>query len=110
MSQDLQYFDLNAHEMLITNLVFRPLYHRIVDHFSHAHRAMAVMEKRALYPRVRLYGGLYCPRRPITDDTLIHEIKSAFDEFFKTTQGEDVELPLPEGFGRKILVSKLCKD
>jgi hypothetical protein len=59
---------------------------------------MAIMEKRALYPRVRLYGGLYCPRRPIKDDTLIREIKSVFDEFFKATQGEDEELLLPEGF------------
>jgi hypothetical protein len=59
---------------------------------------MAIMEKRALYSRVRLYGGLYCPRRPIKDDRLIREIKIAFDEFFKTTQGEDEELPLPEGF------------
>jgi hypothetical protein len=81
-----------------TNLVFRPLHHRIVDRFSHAHRAMAVMEKRALYPRVKLYGGLYCPRRPIKDDTLIREIKIAFDEFFKATQGEEGEPPLPEGF------------
>jgi hypothetical protein len=61
---------------------------------------MAVMEKRSLYPRVRLYGGLYCPRRPVKDDTLIREIKNAFDDFFRT-QGEDEELPLPEGFKDK---------
>lgn len=59
---------------------------------------MAVLEKRALHPRVRLYGGLYCPRRPIEDDTLIREIKSAFDDFFRTAEGEDEEFPLPEEF------------
>lgn len=97
MPQSLQCFDHSTYHY-VTNLVCRPIYHRIVDRFSHAHRAMAVMEKRALYPRVRLYGGLYSPRRPINDDTLIREIKNAFDEFFKTSQGEDEELPLPEGF------------
>lgn len=56
------------------------------------------MEKRSLYSRVRLYGGLYCPRRPIKDETLTCEIKSAFDEFFKGEQGEDINFPLPEGF------------
>lgn len=81
-----------------TNFAFRPLHHRIAERFSHAHRAMAVMEKRARYPRVSLYGGLYCPRRPIKDDTLAREIKSAFEDMFRTRQSSDEEIPLPEGF------------
>ena len=56
------------------------------------------MEKRARYPRVRLYGGLYCPRRPIKDDTLAREIRRAFEELFTTRQTGDEEIPLPEGF------------
>lgn len=35
------------------------------------------MERRRLYPRVRLYGGLYCPRRQVNDDSVIRYIEKA---------------------------------
>lgn len=61
-------------------MTFRMLIDRIADRITIARKRRAFLERRRLYPRVRLYGGLYCPRRPITDDSIIRLVQQALQE------------------------------
>ncbi|KAJ6039423.1 hypothetical protein N7499_004385 [Penicillium canescens] len=76
----------------------KPLHQRVFDRVAHARKPRRIIATRRLHHRVKLYGGLYCPRRPVTDDTAIQIIKKAV-------------LALPGGLdGVQTVPDKLCND
>lgn len=54
--------------------------------------------RRKLYPRIKCYGGLYCPRRPIKDDSLIREIEKTARSQWGSQQDCIYEFPPVKGF------------
>ncbi|KAJ5706721.1 Acyl transferase/acyl hydrolase/lysophospholipase [Penicillium malachiteum] len=50
---------------------------RTTEPLSYTWKPRKVLERRRLNPRVRLYGGLYCPRRQLNDESLIILIERA---------------------------------
>ncbi|KAJ5592025.1 Acyl transferase/acyl hydrolase/lysophospholipase [Penicillium hispanicum] len=63
----------------------KPIYERFVDRVVSARKTRTVMTRRKRYPRVRLCGGLWCPRRQINDDSLIRVIQTAAEAEFNRT-------------------------
>ncbi|KAJ5732391.1 Acyl transferase/acyl hydrolase/lysophospholipase, partial [Penicillium malachiteum] len=57
--------------------ILRPLSDRTTESLSYTWKPKKVLERRRLNPRVRLYGGLYCPRRQLNDESLIILIERA---------------------------------
>lgn len=84
----------------LTDILYllRAFHERIANRLNHTHRPREILERRKLYPRVKLYGGLYCPRRPIVDDTLIREIESAWKRLWSRGFNEKQELRPVKGF------------
>lgn len=69
-----------------TNMFYdRPFHERFTDRMGYTQISKTFMRRRMLYPRVSLYGGLYCPRRPVNDDSFIRLIEKANQEsLFRT--------------------------
>lgn len=58
----------------------RPLHQRIVERLGYAQKSTETLERRKLYPMVKVYGGLFHARRQVVDDSFIREVKAAFEK------------------------------
>lgn len=74
-------------------MFFRPQYVRIQQRLEHTHKATAILDRRRLYPVVKVYGGLWKVRRQIVDDSFIREVKAACE-----SHTSDGVCPVVQGF------------
>ena len=66
---------------------FRPLHQRIVERLGYAQKSSETLERRKLYPVVKVYGGLFHARRQVVDDSFIREVKAAFENHAGPSSG-----------------------